>query len=573
MALPFVTDSRRLTGASLVLGVPGAILEVTAPTQHRVKLRVLWRNYARKLLDRIGWEREQVVTRDQGGSQIFAISAPIDGLLPATYITEWAWEAALFRMQLGERPNNIAVTCDDILSQIVKEAKPGLAALFLAAKLRGVTTLLEKELSLGEGEHCRIYPLDDLPLPDEISWNSKRRRIPIALVTGTNGKTTTVRLLAKMAREAGFSAGFCSTDYVQVGTEILQRDDYSGPTGARFVLRHPNTELAVLEVARGGMLRRGLQVTDADVGLVTNVADDHLGENGVHTLDQLAEAKFTIVRGLRSDAPVVVNADDLHCRAYARRLNHPIIWFSLDRPQPDMLKGKRARLGFCYVDSGFLVREIAGVNESVIAVADVPITFNGAARYNTANALAALATASALDLPIKAIRRALASFGLDASDNPGRANVFHINGARVIADYGHNPDGIAALLNASMALPAKRRLVAVGLAGDRSDDAARQVGTLLGQLKFDRIIVKELVGYLRGRAEGELSGILLKALHAQRFPKSKISYLRTDVEAMTQTLAWLKPGDLAVLFLHENLGELTAKLAAMSQPESVSHIE
>ena len=567
MALPFVTDSRRLTGASLVLGVPGAILEVTAPTQHRTKLRVLWRNYARKLLDRIGWEREQVVTRDQGGSQIFAVSAPIDGLLPATYVTEWAWEAALYRLQLGERPISLACICDDILSRIVTEAKPGLAALYLAAKRRGVTTLLEKELSLGEGEHCKIYPLDNLPLPDEIAWHPKRRRIPIALVTGTNGKTTTVRLLAKMARSAGVSAGFCSTDYVQVGDEILQRDDYSGPTGARFVLRHPNTELAILEVARGGMLRRGLQVSDADVGLVTNVADDHLGENGVHTLDQLAEAKFTIVRGLRSDAPVVVNADDLHCRAYARRLSHPLIWFSLDRPQPDMLKGKRARLGVCYVEDGHLIREINGVREVVITVEDVPITFNGAARYNTANALAALATASALDLPIKAIRRALAEFGREATDNPGRANVFHINGAQVIADYGHNPEGITALLQASMALPAKRRLVAVGLAGDRSDDAARQVGALLGKLKLDRIIVKELVGYLRGRAEGELSGIVIKTLQAARTPKSKISYVRTDVEAMAQTLAWLKPGDLAVLFLHENLVELSAQLAAMSQPK------
>ncbi len=565
MALPFVTDSRRLTGASLVLGVPGAILEVCAPTQHRTKLRVLWRNYARKLLDRIGWEREQVVTRDQGGSQIFAVSAPIDGLLPATYVTEWAWEAALFRLQLGERPISLASICDDILSRIVTEAKPGLAALYLAAKRRGVTTLLEKELSLGEGENCKIYPLDDLPLPDEIAWHPKRRRIPIALVTGTNGKTTTVRLLAKMARTAGFSAGFCSTDYVQVGDEILQRDDYSGPTGARFVLRHPNTELAILEVARGGMLRRGLQVSDADVGLVTNVADDHLGENGVHTLDQLAEAKFTIVRGLAPDAPVVVNADDLHCRAYARRLNHPLIWFSLDRPQLDILKGKRARLGVCYVDDGFLVREINGLRESVIAVVDVPITFNGAARYNTANALAALATASALNLPIKAVRRSLAEFGREATDNPGRANVFHINGAQVIADYGHNPEGIAALLQASMALPAKRRLVAVGLAGDRSDDAARQVGALLGQLKLDRIIVKELVGYLRGRVEGELSGILLKTLHAARVSKSKISYVRTDIEAMAQTLAWLKPGDLAVLFLHEDLIELTAQLAKLSQ--------
>lgn len=280
MALPFVSDSRRLTGASLVLDVPGAILEVCAPTAHRTKLRVLWRGYARKLMDRIGWQAEQLVTRDQGGSQIFAISAPIDALLAATYSTEWAWQAALFRLALAERPLSLATIADDILSRIVQDANPALHALYRAAKLRGVITLLEKELSLGEGAQCRIYPLDDLPLPDQIAWRPKRRQMPIALVTGTNGKTTTVRLLARMVREAGFCAGFCSTDYVQVGDEILQRDDYSGPTGARMVLRHPNTEFAVLEVARGGMLRRGLQVSDADVGLVTNVADDHWAKTG-----------------------------------------------------------------------------------------------------------------------------------------------------------------------------------------------------------------------------------------------------------------------------------------------------
>jgi cyanophycin synthetase len=566
MSLPFVSDSRRLTGASMVLPVPGAILEVAAPIEHKIKLRVLWRNYARKLLDRIGWERESVITRDQGASQILAISAPIDALLAATYLTEWAWSAALVRLDLyaADEVPSLARISDTLLSKIADSANPRLRVLHHAAQLRGVTALLEKEFSLGEGEHCKVYPLDDLPLPDEIAWRPKRRQLPIALITGTNGKTTTTRLVARMVREAGIRAGFCSTDYVQIGAEILQRDDYSGPTGARLVLRHPNTQLAVLEVARGGMLRRGLQVKDADVGLVTNVADDHLGENGIHTLDQLAEAKFTITRGLAPDAPLIVNADDRHCRALARRLERSIYWFGLAAPTRSMLKGRRARAGLVYVDQDHVLREQDDELHNIIAVNDIAIGLQGAARYNIANALAAIAVASVLKLPLSAIRSALREFGKSPEDNPGRANVYAIRGATVIADYGHNPEGIDALLKACWEMPAKRRLVVVGLAGDRSNTSAEQIGASLAALKPDRVIVKELASFLRGRPEGELSGILRTSLRQNGLAAARMSYTRTDSEALEQALTWLRPGDLAVVFLHEDKAALGARLAELA---------
>jgi cyanophycin synthetase len=574
MTLPFVTDSRRLTGASLVLPVPGAILEVTAPVELKTKLRVYWRHLVKKLLLRVGWSDALVITRDQGPSQILAISAPIDGLLTATHITEWAWEAALTRCKLAEAIS-LSEATDSMLGRIAREAKPGLAALYRAAVLRRVPVLLsENELSLGEGCNARIFPFDDLPEPSEIAWRPKRRQLPTVLVTGTNGKTTTVRLLARMLATAGQVVGFCSTDFVQVGEEILVRDDYSGPTGARLVLRNPNTETAVLEVARGGMLRRGLQVTDADVGVVTNVADDHLGENGIHTLMQLAEAKFTIQRGLRRDAPMVVNADDEHCRTYARKLTHPICWFGFQRPSASITKGLAPRAGLVYLDAGNLCVELMNGQSkqfddesriSLVKVEECPLSLRGGARYNIANMLAATAAAVMMDCPIAAIQATLLSFGRHPSDNPGRANVYEIAGAQVLVDYGHNPDGVSAILDAAAVLPHKRLLIGVGLPGDRSDEAAVAVGARVAKAKATQVIVKEMAMYLRGRPEGQLSGILRASLKKNGYSERKTSHVRSDAELLDRTLAWLKPGDLAVLFLHESVGELSAKLLALTE--------
>lgn len=563
MALPFVTDSRRLTGASLVLPVPGAILEVTAPTELKTKLRVYWRHLVKKLLVRVGWGDSLVISRDQGPSQILAISAPIDGLLSATHITEWAWEAALTKLKLANA-TSLSEATDDMLGRIAREARPGLAALYRAANLHRIPVLLsENELSLGEGANARVYPFDDLPEPSEIAWRPKRHQVPTVLVTGTNGKTTTVRLLARMLGVGGQAVGFCSTDFVQIGTEILKRDDYSGPTGARMVLRHPNTEIAVLEVARGGMLRRGLQVIDADVGVVTNVANDHLGENGIHTLMQLAEAKFTIVRGLSPGAPVVVNADDEHCRTYARKLSHPICWFGFERPSSSITRGRAPRAGLVYLDQHQICVELAGEIKYVLTdVRDCPLSFRGGARYNVANILAATAAAVMLGTPVESITAALAQFGKHPLDNPGRANLYQINGAKVLLDYGHNPDGIAAILDAAAALPHKRLLIGVGLPGDRSDEAALEVGARVAAANATLVIVKELSDYLRGRPEGQLSGILRASLKSNGYPEKKTQYLRTDAELVERALAWLKPGDLAVLFLHENVAQLSELLLA-----------
>jgi cyanophycin synthetase len=563
MALDYVLDSRRLTGASMVLAVPGAILEVAPPQALKTKLRVRWRHIMQQLLSDLGWASETIVAADQGASQILAISAPIDQLLVATHINEAAWELALAGGRFAQKQRYLELL-EEALSQMAQTANPRLRALHSAARHHKVIGLLsESEYSLGEGESARIYPLDDLPLPNEVAWRAKRREIPIALVTGTNGKTTTVRLLAHLLRKVSPDVGFCSTDFVQIGAQVLQRDDYSGPTGARMVLRNARTTHAVLEVARGGMLRRGLQVIGANVAVVTNVADDHLGENGIYTLDQLAAAKFTVVRGLSAHAPIVVNADDLHCRSFARKLSNPIFWFALSKPTNTVLRSKVSRAGLVYVaDQSIFVERANAEAICLLDVKDCPLTLGGGALFNVQNVLAAVAAALCLDVPIDKIKQGLQEFGAHPADNPGRANVYPVQGARIVLDYGHNPDGVRAVLQSLHALKFNRLLIGVGLPGDRSLEAARAVAAAVVSVHPDWVCIKEMPKYLRGRPLGEISGAIRRELSARKFSAKKQHYLQDDAQMLQYARDWLKPGDLAVLFVHENTDQLAAQLLA-----------
>jgi cyanophycin synthetase len=588
MAIAYVLDSRRLTGASMLLDRPGAILEVAPPASIKTLARVHWRRLVRKLMNNLGWAGEAIADADHGPVQMLAITAPVDLLLVATYVTEWAWQAALDVVEDSKTKRATSTTDDrvraetladvsiDLLSHCANNANPKLAALYRAAKAKSVITLLaETDLSLGEGAGAKCFAYDDLPLPDEIAWHPKRRRIPIALVTGTNGKTTTVRLLARLLANEHVpdpttpsvthktAVGFCSTDFVQIGDTILQRDDYSGPTGARIVLRHPDTEAAVLEIARGGMLRRGIQVSDADVGILTNVAPDHLGENGIFTLNHLADAKLTITRGLAPRAPIVINADDVHCRARARLLSRPVFWFALQKPKPALIRCKKLA-GLIYLEQHHVVLEQAGVSQPLIDVRDCPITLNGSALFNVANLLAAVAAALVLKVPIASIQASLRLFGREPTDNPGRMNCYAINGATVITDYAHNTDGVCAALSAVARMPKKRLWIGTGLPGDRSLETGQEVAQLVAQTKPHQVIVKELKDYLRGRPEREMSDTIINALLAHGVRKSQVSYRLTDREMVEHVLKVLAPGDVAMLFLHEEQQALSALLHAAS---------
>jgi UDP-N-acetylmuramyl tripeptide synthase len=347
-------------------------------------------------------------------------------------------------------------------------------------------------------------------------------RVPVALVTGSNGKTTTVRLVAAMLARAGHVVGFCCSDGVFIDGRRVERGDWSGPAGARRVLRDPRVTAAVLETARGGILRRGLACPRADAALITNIAEDHLGGYGIESLGDLAEVKLVVVQALRDAGTLVLNADDVLLRTTPHHHHGPIAWFKADEP-PAVLPPP----------------------------AEMPLTLGGAARHNVSNLAGAAVLATLLGAPAHAIRAVASSFGAENDDNPGRLERFERGGVRIWIDYAHNPHGLGALLAAAAASRGTGRLgLLLGQAGDRDDDAIRALARTAWDAAPDRIVLKDLDGYLRGRERGDVPALLRAELLESGARAEQIDLATDETDGVRRLLAWARPGDLLVLPVH-----------------------
>jgi UDP-N-acetylmuramyl tripeptide synthase len=552
-------DSRRLTGPNLLSDREGAVLDVSLAPDEAESAIAAWREEARRLLDAVGWEREEILVRRFPGGASLAISAPIDVLYAATEVNEQAWSAAAAVLAGAPAPD-FAAAVERLCTAIDEERNPALLALRAAAEAHSVTFLSDGEAaSVGLGVGAHTWPVRALPRPAEVPWE-RVRDVPVVLVTGTNGKTTTVRLLAAMARAAGLAPGLTSTDRIEVGGEVVERGDFSGPGGARTLLRDRRVELAILETARGGILRRGLAVHRADAALVTNVAADHLGEFGIGDLAALADTKMVVTRVVVPEGRVVLNADDPLLAARAGRASAPVVWFSLD-PEGSPVRRRLLSGDTAWVlRGGELERWHGGWKQLVAHVDDIPITFGGAARHNIANALAALALGSSLLFPTDAMLQGLRHVRGTPEDNPGRGNLIELGGMKILLDYAHNPHGIAAVLGIAANLPARRRLLLLGQAGDRDDASIRDLARAAWALSPDRVIVKEMPEMLRGRALGEVPAVLEEELRRLGAGDDRIGRAHHEMEAVRQALSWAHKGDLLLLLVHTHRAETLALL-------------
>lgn len=553
-------DSRRLTGANLYFDAPGAALETAPGLSFDYAALQRWRDNIDRLRDTLGWPHGPVAVRVHASGASLAFAAPVDQLYAATEANEWAWYAAL-GLHAGDapvddeadplRPHVAHVEADEALRQLAAlarvEAKPALHALLAAARAHGLPAHADDEaLSIGEGEGAQVWPPADLPDPDDVPW-LRLHGIPKAVVTGSNGKTTTVRLLAAMLRAHGRSSGYSSTDGLFVDGERVEAGDYSGPVGARTVLRDPRVQAAVLETARGGLLRRGLVASDARVAVVTNVAADHFGEYGIHTLDDIAQVKLTVARALAPDGLLVLNADDAMLVMHAPS-GHRIGWFALQ------LAAAAARgLPACGVRAGRLVLAADAGEHDLGEVAAMPLSVGGAARYNIANIAAAALAAHALGIAPETIAGVLARFGSVNTDNPGRLQRWSLGGVQVLLDYAHNADGLRGLLEVAAGLRGSGRMgLLLGHAGNRLDDDFRALAAVAAAAGPDRVWLKDIGGdYLRGRSSGEVAAILRDALHAAGIPLDALPVCLDEALAARLALAWARDGDLLVLPVHE----------------------
>lgn len=432
------------------------------------------------------------------------------------------------------------------------EANPALIALSEAARARDLPFLADDDaVSIGAGEGGQTWTIDALPNVDAVEWEALHA-IPTALVTGSNGKTTSVRLIAAMTRAQGWPTAHSCTDGVYFDGQALESGDFSGPTGARTALRQPRAQAAVLETARGGMLRRGLALCHANAALVTNVSADHFGEYGVHDLADLAEVKLTVARAVHEDGVLVLNADDPLLVRKSETLTCPLGWFALDFDAP-LLVAHRARMGAtCGARDGRLLLSRGKEIHDLGAIAQMPLTLDGRAAYNIANIAGAALAAHALGVAAEVIAGVLARFGLAHGDNPGRLQHWRFGGMDVYLDYAHNPDGLRGLLDAIDARQHGGRFaIILGHAGNREDADLRAVAETAAAYRPGLVVLKDIGGYERGRTAGEIAAIMRPALLAAGVEAAAIETVLDEVGAARRPLQWARDGDLVVLPVHD----------------------
>jgi cyanophycin synthetase len=382
-------------------------------------------------------------------------------------------------------------------------------------------------------------------------------RIPLVAVAGTNGKTTTVRLTAHLLGAAGNRVGMTNSDGVYVDNLRIDTGDCSGPRSARSVLMHPDVDAAVFETARGGILREGLAFDRCNVAVVTNIGmGDHLGLGYISTVEDLAVVKRVIVQHVHPTGTAVLNAADPIVAEMAASCPGSITYFAEDRNHPVMATHRAQGLRAVYRDGDAIVAA-QGADEIRYPLAGIPLTRDGAITFQVENAMASIAAAWALGLDEDVIRRGLASFVNDAQTAPGRFNVFDYRGATVIADYGHNPDAILALVRAVDAMPAKRRSVVISGAGDRRDEDIRMQTEILGEA-FDEVVLYQ-DQCQRGRADGEVLALLQQGL-ANATRSKHVEEIHGEFLAIDTALARLAPGDLC-LILVDQVEEALAHIA------------
>ena len=546
-------------------------------------LLAAWRERVERAGARLGWTERQATARRHAHGVLLAISAPLDLLLLATEVNEWAlcaslverdpprWsglEEALVAAAAAEDGASPAPGPAPIIEESAAlarferlgsvESRPPLRALIEAAAAHGLRTVLDdSELTLGTGRGGRSFPLAAPPAVADVRWD-ELYDIPTALVTGSNGKTTTVRLLAACARANGWQAGYNCTDGVFIDDDVLATGDYSGPAGARMVLRERRTQAAIIETARGGILRRGIAVSQADVAVVTNVSSDHFGEYGIDDLAGLADAKLSVAAAVAPQGMLVLNADDPQLRAraggLARRFGRcpPLGWFALDADQSTLREHRARGASTSGVRNGRLLLSHQDTQHDLGLVSTMPLTIGGIAAYNVANLAGAALAAVTLGIPAAVVSSVFARFGSRLTDNPGRMMRFDIAGARVLIDYAHNPDGLRGLLSVADHLrdAAGRLCLLLGHAGNRQDADIEELARVAAQFRPDLVVVKENDAQLRGRVPGEVPRIIRNELKRLGLPESALPVCNTEVEAARYALDWARPGDVLVFPMH-----------------------
>ena len=395
------------------------------------------------------------------------------------------------------------------------------------------------EVNAAPGFRMHLDPTEGLarnvasPVIDMLYPPGKPSRIPIIAITGTNGKTTTTRLIAHMVKNKGLRVGFTTSDGIYIQNHLLEKGDTTGPYSAEYILKDPTVEFAVLETARGGILRAGLGFNRCDIGIITNIHEDHLGLSDIHTLDDLARVKSVVVRSVKHDGWAILNADDVHCMKIAKELDCNLAYFSMDEDQSHVRALSRAGNIVAVYENGFITIKKGDWKIRIERVAQIPLTVGGKAKFMIANALAGTLAGYLSGFSTEDLSLSLQTFIPSAAQTPGRLNIFNFHNFKVMIDFAHNPQGYLAIEDFLSNIEATKKIGIIAGVGDRRDEDIKECAKIAGRM-FDHIIIRQ-EKYLRGRTEEEIISLILEGIKESN---KDITYeiIPKEIEAMKHAM-------------------------------------
>ncbi len=391
------------------------------------------------------------------------------------------------------------------------------------------------EVNAAPGFRMHLEPTDGLgrnvaePVIDMLYPPGVSARIPIIAVTGTNGKTTTTRLIAHILKHMGHKVGFTTTDGVYIQNQLMMRGDCTGPVSAEFVLKDPTVDFAVLESARGGILRAGLGFHNCNIGIVTNIAADHLGLQGIDTLDQLARVKAVVPESVLPEGYAILNADDELVYNMNKDLKCKVAFFSMNENNQHIQTHTQAGGLAAVYENGYVTIMKGTWKIRVEKVTNIPLTFGGKAEFNIANVLPAILAAHIYNFKLEDVKLALQTFIPSAVQTPGRMNMFDFKNFKVLVDYAHNAHGLKAIGKFIAKLDATPKVGIIAGVGDRRDEDTIELGENAAQI-FDEIIIRQDRN-LRGKSDQEIIDLMLKGIHNIN-PDKKVTVIQKELEAI-----------------------------------------
>lgn len=401
------------------------------------------------------------------------------------------------------------------------------------------------EVNAAPGFRMHLAPSEGLPrnvaapVVDMLYPPGKEFRIPIIALTGTNGKTTTTRILAHIVKNNGKRVGFTTSDGIYIQNTLLQKGDTTGPQSAEFILKDPTVEFAVLETARGGILRSGLGFGTCDIGVLTNIKEDHLGISDIHNLKDLTRVKRVVLDSVKKDGWCILNADDEYSMRLVDDLKSKVALFSLDENNPHIKRFAKEGRITCVYEDGYVTIKKGEWKIRIERVKNIPITMEGKAKFMIANVLAASLAAYVYGFEIPNIALALTTFIPSAQLTPGRLNIFNFKNFKVMIDFAHNPAGYEAIEDFLKSVEANKKIGIISGVGDRRDGDIREIGKIAGRM-FDHIIIRN-EKHLRGRPEEEINGLIIEGIQEAN---RDISYecIPKEIDALKHAMSLAEEG-------------------------------